>query len=263
MLELPSPFPVQADEAPGRVFDAEEFKIAYAAVIGGRWHEDPAYYTRYVSRYRAVVRRYAQVAPPRALDVLEVGGGQLSVLVKRMWQDHVVVADVNDVCFPTLADHGIEAFIWNAARDDAPSGLEFDLVLCSEVIEHLPVPGYVFLERLRRLLRPSGRLILTTPNLYRLRNVVFLATGRNIFDNFVTPNEGPCGHVLEYSADHLSWQLDRAGFDARIDLVEFPHSPTKRSDAFLAALGRPLLAVPRFRDNLMAVATPRSPVDER
>jgi 2-polyprenyl-3-methyl-5-hydroxy-6-metoxy-1,4-benzoquinol methylase len=241
-----------------REFSPEAFETAYDAVIQGHWQETPEYYSRYASRYRAVVRRYAEVAPHDPLRVLEIGGGQLALLVSQMFGDSAVVADVNPECFGTLADHGVSAFLWNAASDEPPSNGEFDVILCSEVIEHLPVPGHVFLARLRKLLRPNGTLILTTPNLYRLRNVIFLATGRVIYDHFDTPNDAPCGHVLEYSEEHLAWQLNRAGFEASVELVEFHHTPKRRSDAVLSALGRPLRAVPRFRDNLLVVASPRA-----
>lgn len=41
----------------------------------------------------------------------------------------------------------------------------FDLVWCSEVIEHLEDPA-ASIEELRRILKPGGRLIITTPNSY-------------------------------------------------------------------------------------------------
>ena len=59
---------------------------------------------------------------------------------------------------------------------DVNNGLPFgdnlyDLIWCSEVIEHLKQPAYV-LSEMRRVLKPGGSLILTTPNsnfwLYRI-----------------------------------------------------------------------------------------------
>lgn len=41
----------------------------------------------------------------------------------------------------------------------------FDVIICSEVLEHLPHPSSV-VRKFRRLLRPNGRLIVTVPNGY-------------------------------------------------------------------------------------------------
>jgi SAM-dependent methyltransferase len=42
-------------------------------------------------------------------------------------------------------------------------GRSFDTIICAELVEHLEDP-YDFLRRIRTLLAPHGRLILTTPN---------------------------------------------------------------------------------------------------
>ena len=133
---------------------------------------------------------------------------------------------------------------------------EFDAIFFSEVIEHLPVPGHVALSRLRALLRPGGLLLCSTPNLYRPRNLVYLIRGQPLFDHFDLPGVRGYGHVLEYSAEHLAWQFGRAGFeDYEVELRDFHHVPHERLDRVLSALGAPLRRIPRFRDNLLAVAT--------
>lgn len=239
-----------------RTFDDKAFVAAFNdVVLAGEWQESTSYYPRYQSRYEAVLRRFATASEAPPLDVLEVGGGQLAALAKRLWGDRATVADLNSACFATLAEQGVATFQYNLARDDPPKDRGYDVVLLSEVIEHLPVPGHVALRRLREVLRPGGLLICSTPNLYRLRNVVFLALGRPIFDHFDSPSDRGAGHVLEYSAEHLRWQFEQAGFrDIDVQLREFAHVPTQRGDRLLAALGRPLLKVPRFRDNLLAMA---------
>jgi SAM-dependent methyltransferase len=166
------------------------------------------------------------------------------------------VADLEDRCFADLRAHGIDAFRWNLALEDPPHGRKFDAIFFSEVIEHLPVPGHVALSRLRALLRPGGLLLCSTPNLYRPRNVVYLIRGQPLFDHFDLPGVRGYGHVLEYSAEHLAWQFGRAGFENyEVELRDFHHVPHERLDRVLSALGAPLRRIPRFRDNLLAVAT--------
>jgi SAM-dependent methyltransferase len=219
------------------------------------WQEEPSYYPRYRSRYEALTRRLAVIAPNQPLDVLDIGGGQLAFLAQRLWGDRGCVADISDSSFANLREEGLDAVVWNIAADDPPAGRSFDVIFLSEVIEHLPVPGHVVLERLRRILRPQGILICSTPNLYRLRNAVYLLRGKQIFDVFGLPGERGYGHVLEYSAEHLAWQFRRAGFtDYAVETVNFEHIPNGALDRSLARLGRPLSGMPRYRENVLAIA---------
>src|SRR5258708_10484655 len=240
-----------------RGFDERLFQIAFRDMVENiRWQEEPEYYPRYQARYRAMLREFADMAPEEALDVLEIGGGQLAYISLLLWgRDRACVADIQDSCFEELRGHDIDAFEWNIALSDALTERQFDVIFFSEVIEHLPVPGQFPLARLRSLLRPGGVLLCSTPNLYRLRNVMFLIQCRQLFDHFDLPGERGYGHVLEYSAEHLAWQLERAGFhDYSVHLRDFSHKPESRADRVLSALGAPLRRIPRHRDNLLAIA---------
>jgi SAM-dependent methyltransferase len=222
--------------------------------VGGK-----GYYRRYRSRYKECMRRFAALAPENPVDVLDIGVGQLALLAKKLWADRAVVADLPGPHLSYLADQGVEAISWDLCKHEPPFINRFDFVFFSEVIEHLPIPGYIVLERLRRALRPGGVMICTTPNLYRLRNVVFMALGRRIFDYFryVDPKSDAEGlsHVLEYSRDHLDWQMKRAGFTkCSVEYCHMHHSPTSPLHRPLAWLGYPLHLVPRWRDNLVATA---------
>lgn len=218
---------------------------------GGR-----AYYLRYRSRYKICLQRFAEIAPPHPLDVLDIGVGQLALMCKKLWNDRAVMADLPGSQHPYMAAHGLETIHWNLCKAEAPFIRKFDVVFFSEVIEHLPIPGHIVLDRLRRVLHPKGVIICTTPNLYRLRNVIFMTLGLPIYDYFRIPNDDTgLSHVIEYSRDHLQWQFEKAGFKkCHIENIQMHHLPTNPMLRPLAWLGYPLHIVPRWRDNLLAIA---------
>lgn len=215
-----------------------------------------AYHRRYRSRYKECARQLAAIAPPKPADVLEVGGGQLALMCKKLWEDRASAADLPGPHLDYVAQHGVATFEWNICRSGPPAGAAFDFIFFSEVIEHLPMPGHIALERLRLALRPGGALICTTPNVYRLRNLAFLALGHRIWDHFRYPEEDVAlGHVIEYSREHLQWQFAKAGLTrTRVEMRQFHHSPTNPLHRPVALLGYPLRLVPHWRDYLLAVA---------
>jgi SAM-dependent methyltransferase len=236
-----------------RDFDSlyERFICQEEYQFGGR-----AYYLRYRSRYKEIIRRFAALAPPHPVNVLDVGGGQLALLCNKLWNDHGVASDLPGPHMEYIAGHGVETVHWNLIKSEPPFIAKFDFVFFSEVIEHLPIPGHIVLERLRRVLRPGGVIICTTPNLYRLRNVVYMALGMPIFDYFRYPeDETALVHVLEYSRDHLEWQFKKAGFtQSRVEYSQMHHMPTNPIHRPLALLGYPLHIIPRWRDYLVVTA---------
>jgi SAM-dependent methyltransferase len=93
----------------------------------------------------------------------------------------------------------------------------FDVVLFCEILEHLLMDPVGVLREVKRVLRPSGALILTTPNVNRLENVTRMLEGRNIYDPY--SGYGPYGrHNREYNKHEISLLLDYLGFD--VDVLE-------------------------------------------
>ena len=246
-----------------REWDDDKFEQSFTdLIVGGTFLEEPHYYPRYKSRYKHLLQRFAAMAPREPQDVLDVGGGQLALLCKAMWNDRAHAADIGGDHLAYLRSKGVDTTAWNLCSDEQPFDSRFDYIFFSEVIEHLPIPGHLVLERLHKSLKPGGTLLCSTPNLYRVRNIVFMLTGKKIFDNFRMPTDHGLGHVLEYSEPHLRWQFKTAGFDdTTIDFVQMHHWPNRLLFRVLYALGSVVFLVPLYRDNLVAIASRSSATD--
>ena len=102
----------------------------------------------------------------------------------------------------------------NIEQDPLPFPSDsFDLVIFTESWSTSPSPDpCVVLGEIRRVLRPGGRMLLSTPNVANLSNVVALIQGENVF----WPPEIFYGsvdrHNREYTPAELLRLIERAGF---------------------------------------------------
>lgn len=239
--------------------DRQAFDELYRTLIlEGDFFEDDEYYVRERPRYfrtlQLLLERLNQRDDLSQLEILEVGGGQIALLMRGLFGCKVVIADVNQQYGDSLMRHGIEFRPCDLLHDDLPDRNRFDAVIMCEVIEHLPVPPYKILPKVASWMKSGALIFLTTPNLYRLRNCIRLFLGMRVFDTFFIPDRGqPIGHPLEYSAEHLAWQLEHAGFG---DIQVLHRQLAMTGASLLARIGRlvlsPLLVRPKFRDSLVA-----------
>jgi SAM-dependent methyltransferase len=128
-----------------------------------------------------------------------------------------------------------------ASLDDLPG--PFDVVTAWEVLEHVEEP-IAFATRLRGLLVPGGRFVLSCPNFaaMKLRWEWMRANGR-AFEHRVRPDE----HISQFSEDGLRRVLQAAGYSA----IRFPRPPLAHYDnALFNALVRhaPALRVGMFAE---------------
>ena len=118
----------------------------------------------------------------------------------------------------------------------------FDVVVFCEIIEHLLMDPARVLREIHRVLRPGGRLILTTPNVDRLDNVLRLVAGANIYDPY--SGYGPYGrHNREYNRHELHLLLTHLGFEVERSFTADAH-PTVVAERRQLFAVEPLL---RFR----------------
>jgi len=116
------------------------------------------------------------------------------------------------------------SYLVNVERDRFPFDDDaFDVVLFCEVIEHLLTDPLAALREINRVLRTGGRLVVTTPNVSRLQNVVGMVAGLNIYDPY--SGHGPYGrHNREYTRHELTRLLEFAGFDVESAFTADSHT---------------------------------------
>jgi SAM-dependent methyltransferase len=148
------------------------------------------------------------------------------------------------------------------------SNESYDVIILSAVLEHLRVPPLKALGEMRRILRPSGHLLLLTPNIARLGNIMRLVLGRNILELVTDDAElddvmDGVTHVREYTMSELKWLLSMSGFTVvkKYYLREADrYNPyflkgtnfSKKARAFAASVLTKIL--PWYRSNLMILA---------
>lgn len=141
---------------------------------------------------------------PEGPRVLDVGPSYESELLRRLPGAVVDTLGFGGERFPPRERERHVAFdLRDAERRDAwPELDEYDLVVCAEVIEHLPVSPVPALRFLGAALRPGGWLVLQTPNAARIGNRLRLLVGRNPFEPLREDSADP-GHVREYTVEEL------------------------------------------------------------
>lgn len=103
---------------------------------------------------------------------------------------------------------GLSAFIKGSAYELPFPDDSFDVLVCSEVLEHLEDYPKV-LSEIRRVLKPTGRLAVTVPHAWPERICWNLAPPPNGY-----PFE-PGGHIRIFDDTHLKYEIVNHGFSFR------------------------------------------------
>lgn len=119
-----------------------------------------------------------------------------------------------------IAEEGLRVAACDLERERLPFDDEsFDLVVFNELFEHLRLDPIFTVGEVHRVLRPGGRLLLSTPNLRSLRGVRNLlqhgrahAVSGGIYEQYEKLRSlGHMGHVREYTTVEVAEFLEHMG----------------------------------------------------
>lgn len=183
----------------------------------------------YAKRLRFVRRAIAEAFPERApasLSVLDVGCGNGTQLALPLMRDGFQLTGVDpdersiEHARRLSAKAPNAEFVCGSVVDGLASTELFDVVILSEVLEHMTEPA-ALLEASERRMSPNGVLIVTVPNGYgefeldsrmfsalRLQRVVD-ALARNKREVIAATDNHECGHVQSFTRRRLFRLFDQ------------------------------------------------------
>ncbi len=137
-----------------------------------------------------------------------------------------------------------------------------DFIFALEIIEHLTSPTHLFKEA-RRVLKPGGRILITTPNISRIGSIFKLLIGESNADRLIKvdyhdEDDEWRPHFHEYSMHELSDFVSSLGFVVDQRSI-FNCGVTKFNvknlrDRFRDLVKIPFYCMPHFRDDLLIIA---------
>jgi len=144
--------------------------------------------------------------------VLDIGCGNGALLaeIRKLGTWNLCGIESSESAVSLARGEGFDVRLGDATVDAATlfEPHSFDLIVSAEVIEHVYDPR-ALLRQAHALLKPRGRLLLTTPYHGYLKNLLIAILGKS--DSHFNPL-WDCGHIKFWSRATLSAALAEAGF---------------------------------------------------
>jgi len=180
-------------------------------------------------------------------SVLDITSFATTQLIMLAYPDaHVYSCDRQLIWQPFLSEN-IECSSFDLIEDDRPyADGQFDAIVLTEVLEHIPRSPYEVLHELKRSLRPEGTLLISVPKLHSVD--VADPANVNSSDPEIVSLSSTFSHFREYTAPELEQILSEIGFE--VEPISFPRWYSRK---FHSRVGRRNLCRNRFAAGYMAI----------
>ena len=172
-------------------------------------------------RIQCTLELIKSVVPEKGKDVevldLGCGQGHVTARIKQAFpMTNVSGLDysISAIGYAAEAFNDIDFIVGNALDPPYSEGY-FDVIICNNLWEHVPYP-LLLLERIRRIMKVGGHLVISTPSRYRMDNLIRMLRGKPV--TLMSKL-----HVTEYSVGQVIEQLEFG----RFEVIRTYSKPTK------------------------------------
>ncbi len=227
--------------------------------------EEQSYFWTHEVRYKIILEKILHIGGDKKLTILDIGCYPYHIGYALELLGHAV--------------YGISSYhekikkkqvsILNIETEEFPySDNFFDLVLCNEVIEHLPQSPVIVFKQIHRVTKKNGFAMITSPNIARSINRAKLLFGKTImYPISVYFEEGGKGnniyhrHNREYTLLELVSLFQQTGWRLMGKSLFISYTPFRRrvlKDPWWITTGKfvntmVMIAVPSLRDTLFVL----------
>lgn len=149
-----------------------------------------------------------QQNPPQILD-LGCGQGHITERIRQALKSAEITGlDYSVSAIEYAHEHfpEIDFAVGDAYESPYARGF-FDVVVCNNLWEHVPDPLFL-LSKIKRIIRPGGYLVVSTPSRYRIANLERVLKGKPVA--LMSRH-----HVTEYTVGQVKEQLRYGGFEVK------------------------------------------------
>jgi SAM-dependent methyltransferase len=174
---------------------------------------------------------------PERTRVLDIGAGMGALSARLLAAGYAVEAcDLYPEVFCAAGVHCRSVEAGGRLPYDDQS---LDVALAVEIVEHIENHATLFAE-VRRVLRPGGLFLFTTPNILALRSrMLFLFTGYLYSFPSLDPEvlDPVAQHITPFSLDRYRWRLRQSG----LEFMRLSVDKYQRSSRILALILAPMI----------------------
>lgn len=147
--------------------------------------------------------------PEKGAKILDIGchDGTISKCMKKLGND-VIGIDFSEKALDRAKSKGIKVIHGDVMAEKFDC--KFDVIVAGECLEHI-FDGDAFLTKIKRLLNPCGKLILTTPNVASFGRRMMMLLGKNPILEY-TARKTDAGHIRYFTFENMKALLEDNGF---------------------------------------------------